>query len=312
MDMKIEIKEVTQSEISLWDDCPEKWYRAYAQQLELKNAKPSWSLIYGTAVHQVIDDWWQGKTIDFANLQLDIPTNCILDADDEAEKQYYTALLRIQMARYTTYYQDDKKDLKIISNEQILSLPYEGFILKGKIDRVWKDKKKVVLCDTKTAGRISMETYEGWHFKFQFMFYVWLLFKCTGQKVDELIVDAVVKPALRRKQNESVQDLHGRILSDMIQEPKKYFQRVPLTIYKGTLERFEEEILRPKINRLKLLTSNTDSAIVDVLTRNKNTNNCHKYGTTCSFLPLCVHGPGAEMFRYVKRDIKHVELSDSE
>lgn len=309
--MNIEINELTQSEISLMDDCPEKWYRAYAQQLELKNAKPSWSLIYGTAIHQAIDDWWRTGKLDFASLQLIIPDGTILDADDEAEKQYYTGLLRTQMERYITYYANDFTDYKLIHNEQVLSVPYEGFILKGKIDRVWKDKKATVLVDTKTAGRLTMETYEGWHFKFQFMFYVWLLAKATGKAPNELLVDAVIKPALRRGKDESMESLHQRIRQAMIQEPSKYFQRVPLAMYKGTLERFEEEILRPKINRFKLLTSDTDSDTINILARNRNTNNCVKYGTMCSFLPLCVHGWSAEGFRYVRRDIKHVELDGS-
>jgi hypothetical protein len=140
------------------------------------------------------------------------------------------------------------------------------------------------------------------------MFYTWLLTKAKGIIPKTLMVDAIKKPAQRRKKEESTVALVSRIRAEMIQEPAEYFQRIPLMMYKNTLDTFERLILVPKINRIRYLTGDNASAIVELLTRNKNTESCFNYGSVCPYLPLCLHGDKAERFRYTEREHKHVEL----
>jgi hypothetical protein len=308
----------TQSEIMTWDNCPQKHHFQYRELLELKNARPSWALLYGSAVHSALDEWRQGKLASAAieKLQLKIPDNVILGSEEEIERDYWNAVLQATIARYVVKYADDSKIMKLVSNEEILKTEFMGVWLEGKIDAVYSQKKKLILMDTKTAGRFDAGTYDAWQFKFQFMFYLWLLHRCKGVMPNEMMIDLVMKPALRRKQDESIEALISRIKASMVQEPDKYFKRIPLTNLKGSMEYFEKNILLPKIGRILAVDACTDltnpeeAAMLNILTRNMNTDNCVKFGQPCSFLPLCVHGQ-AERFRYTERAVKHVELGEA-
>ncbi len=308
----------TQSEITMWDECPKKHDFQYRQLLGLKNPSPAWSLLYGTAVHEALDQWRQkdkwnlDSKIWLAALQIKLPDHCLLTTEEEVKLDYYNQLLRVQVERYMIYYAEDFEIMKLLHSEQILRTEFMGVQLEGKIDAVYQIGKKIVMMDTKTSGRYSSATYESWQFKFQFMFYMWLLQRCNSKmKVNEMWIDCIVKPALKQGKNESRQDLINRVRQDMIQEPKKYFIRVPMHNMKGIMDKFEKEVLIPKINRIRLveelLTTGVSDDILNILTQNMNTNNCVKFNQTCQFLPLCVHGQ-AEAFRYVKRADKHVEL----
>ena len=289
----------------MWDECPEKHHRRYRELLEPKNAKPNWALLYGSAIHNAIDQWNKHEVV---TLQIELPEGIILDGEDEVLLEYWQGVLEVQMERYMIYYAEDFENHEVIMNEEVLRTEFMGITLEGKIDRVWRMGKKIVQVDTKTVSSLDKDKYDGWHFKFQFLFYTWLLAKAKGIVPNEVWVDAIKKPAQRRKKEESTPALIQRIRQEMIQNPQDYFMRIPLLMHKGTLERFEKEILVPKINRIRYLTNDPAPAIVDVLTRNKNTESCHNYGSTCPYLPLCLHGDKAERFRYTEREHKHVEL----
>lgn len=301
----------TQSELSVWDDCPRKHDFQFRQMLEIRNASPSWPLVYGSAVHSAIDKWRQGNLAYSTNLELDLPEGILLTEEDEKKRDYYTELLRVQVERYMIYYAADFEEMKILHTEETLGTNYMGVDLEGKIDLVFKYGKLNCMSDTKTAGRFDPATYESWQFKFQFMFYMWLLQRCKAMTIHEMWIDVIIKPALRQGKNESQMELIGRIRQDMIQDPSKYFKRVKMHNLKGAMAKFEKDVLLPKIDRIltveSLLTSGGAPDILNLLTRNMNTNNCVKFGSSCAFLPLCAHGQ-AEAFRYQVREHKHVEL----
>ncbi len=296
----------SQSEITTWDECPEKWYRGYNQRLHLPGI--SWPLLYGTAVHKNLERHYMGEDLDFAMLQ--IPDGIFPTAEQDADLYYWNSILIAQMERYFQYWAEQDETLDVIpeGTEQIMETEFMGVKLRGKIDMMFRpDKKKIVLRDHKTSSRYSPDLLESWHFKFQFMFYVWLARRVTGMKINKFEVNLIVKPQLRLKKEESVESFAARCKADMIQEPDKYFKRIPLPLMKGCLEEFEQNILIPKILRIKALTDVTQSAILSVLVRNRNTNNCSRIGMTCPFIPLCVHGE-KERFRYQTRQYKHEEL----
>lgn len=296
--------------MTTWDECSERWYRQYNERLRLPGTV-AWPLVYGTAVHATLESYYKTGVVptEFASLQ--IPSDVIMTADDEIEQEYWNAVLQVQMRRYFAYYNDDFQNLSVIPEmtEQVLETVFDGIKLRGKIDLGHRPKKGIVAqMDHKTSGRWSPDILNGWYFKFQFMFYPWLAQRATGIKVNEFTVNAIIKPSIRVKKDESLGAFAARLEGDMIQDPTKYFKRVYLPISKGFFERFETEILQPKLNRIKALTSPTQSAILPSLVRNLNTNHCVRIGLgSCPYLPLCTHGE-AERFRYRVKPIKHEEL----
>src|SRR5690606_20132374 len=103
---------------------------------------------------------------------------------------------------------------------------------------------KLVLIDHKTAGTIDRHTLEGWDFRFQFMFYIWLLRKAYPEfKVARIMPNAIRKPRLRQGQSETLDGLMTRIETDMLLKPESYFYRDILPMRKDAIKRFEDEIL---------------------------------------------------------------------
>jgi hypothetical protein len=297
---------ITQSEMMTWDECPEKWYLGYNHMLTLKGAWARY-FVYGDAFHSCMDRFYRDG--DESVPDLEPPPGAILTGEDEFWFELWSKILKVQMQRYFTYYQDDRKAWKIFLNETIVTVEWEGVKWTGKLDLGIEYNNVATLADHKSAGRFDMATLNGWDFRFQFMFYLWLMEKHTGRKIPQFMVNGLKKPELRIGKGESMQTFVNRIEQHMIQEPEKYFKRVPLLRVQGSMEHFEQRVLRPKLNKIRLLTEPTTPAIVlESLARNQNTGNCVKYGSTCQFMRICQHGFKREGFQYTRREHKHEEL----
>lgn len=296
----------TQSEIGTWDDCAEKWYLGYNHRLE-KRGGFEWHFVYGDAVHDTLSQWYKDGTERIAPLQFPIGT--ILTAQQELERDMWQGILEVQMKRYFQHYEDHLEVFSPWSVEETLEVEFEGVKFRGKLDLGYTidGERGYIINDHKTFG---IDDYEGWNYRFQFMFYIWLTQKAKKKKINKFVVNGIRKPQLRLKQNESIKSFMVRVEQAMIQEPDKYFQRHPLHMIKNSMEHFEERVLRPKVERIKLLTqSKTPAIIIDALVRNQNTHTCVRYGSTCQFLPICKHGFLRDGHAYVRRDDKHVELA---
>lgn len=297
----------TQSEIGVWDDCAEKWYLSYNHQLRRRGGF-EWYFVYGDGVHDTLAHWYSTGEEKVATLQL--PDDIIADASIAYELKKWQAILDVQMERYFQFYREDLETWTPWAVEEKVEVMFEDIKLTGKIDLGYvldAHPKNNICADHKTFG---MDDYEGWQFRFQFMFYMWLAQKATGRKMHAFLVNGIKKPQLRQSKDESLESFAVRIKQDMIQVPDKYFQRHPLHMIKDSMKHFEDRVLRPKLDRIKLLTQATTPAIViEALVRNQNTNNCVNYGSCCEFLPICKKGFKSEGHWYFKRDNKHEELA---
>jgi len=296
----------TQSEIGTWDDCAEKWYLSYNQRLEKKGGF-EWHFVYGDAVHETLADFYRDGTEKIAALQF--PEGTILTSQQEQERDMWQGILQVQMEQYFQFYADDLATWSTWAVEETVEFTFRDVKLKGKIDvgHCVDGVKGNVLDDHKTYG---LDDYEGWNFRFQFMFYIWLVQKAKKIKIDKFLVNGIRKPQLRLGKNESVASFMVRVRQAMIQEPLKYFQRHPLPMIKNSMEHFEQRVLIPKVERIKLLTqAATPANIVEALARNQNTHTCVKYGSTCQFLSICKHGYLRDGHNYTRRETKHVELA---
>ena len=127
-----------------------------------------------------------------------------------------------------------------------------------------------------------------------------------------IYVNAMKKPELRLKKNESLPEFAQRVFEDMIAEPEKYFYREKLPVTKGALERFEQFTVNPKLAILQFLVDNPEHPAAQAMMMNKNTDECQKYGgAPCTFIDMCKHGEGMR-FQYEVRDKKHNELEGAE
>lgn len=296
----------TQSEFGTWADCAEKWYLGYNQRLSVRGGF-EWHFVYGDAVHDTLAHFYRNGDERIAALQFPIET--ILTSQQEYERDMWQGILNAQMKRYFEYYQDHLEVFSPWSVEETLEVVFEGITFKGKLDLGYTidGQKGNIIDDHKTYG---IDDYEGWNYRFQFMFYIWLTQKAKKIKIDKFVVNGIRKPQLRQGKEESLKSFTIRVEQAMIQEPTKYFTRHPLHMIKNSMEHFEQRVLRPKIEKIKLLTqASTPANIVEVLVRDQNTHTCVRYGAKCQFLPICKHGSLRDGHAYVRRQEKHVELA---
>jgi len=224
-----------------------------------------------------------------------------------------------QIAAYRSTYKGDFEVFDFGDRIEIEPhVEFEGILLKGKIDALplHKKLKGYFVLDHKTTSRLNEETAEGWNFRFQFMFYVWLASRHSEFKKLNIIgtlPNAIKKPELRVGKGETHKGFAERVKLDMLTRPESYFYRDLKLMSKGDMERFEKEMLRPKIERLKFVLGLADGAearrLKAAFLRNKNTDACFHYNKRCAFFNICKNGWNIEKEGFKVRGAKHGELA---
>lgn len=309
---------LTQSEMQTWDNCPEKWYLQYNLLLH-RIGKHSWPLTYGTWIHGMLEQFYlsRGK-----NWKLDTPIKGekFIALEDLAQAEYWRGVAKVQSEMYVSHFKHDFKLWEPVVVEEIVDLEFQGIRLKGMIDGLFRDitKKKAThaIWDHKTAKRFDDKTMLGWDFRFQFMFYMWLATKSKKLKefpCSDFVVNGIKKPSIEQGKQTLPQFLQ-RLQIDMMERPEFYYYRKRYTLTKDSLKHFEENILGPKLARIRMIQEpSIPDFVKQMFTRNKNTDHCiNSYGGVCEFLPACQNGLAIEGFQYKKREAKHQELITEE
>lgn len=300
----------TQSETTLWDNCGEAWYLRYNMMLSKKN-QFSWALTYGSWIHDALEGFYKsGGKLKQWNPKVDLSLLKKLKQDEM--ESYWKAVGQAQVDVYFNHYKNDFKHFDINPKlvETIIETEYQGVRLKGMVDLPVKLDGGYYIMDHKTTSRIDKKVLMGWDFRFQFMFYVWLAKRqWPDLKIKGFIPNAIKKPEIKLKVNESHFEFAERVRMDMRDRCELYFWRDTCIIKKDDMDHFEREILQPKIDRLKfMLDTKVPDKYKAAIVRNKNTDHCLRYGQPCEFLPLCQHGFAIEGFQYKRREVKHEEL----
>lgn len=304
---------ITQSEMQCWDNCPEKWYLGYNLMLS-RRGKFSWHIAYGGWMHSAWEEFYSsgGKRWHVNPILRD---KQFLSLETMSHYDYWSQLAVKQMEIYTSHYKGDFKFFRVNPKqvEVIVDLEWEGVRFKGMIDLFVESVAHggFYVLDHKTTGRIDRQTVLGWDFRLQFLFYCWLAWKMwPKQPIHGYFVNAMKKPQIKQGESTLMAFLQ-RVQSDMMERPEKYFYRDRLRLKKGDLQHFEDRILRPKINRIKMLFDpDVPTLVKETFVRNQNTDYCIRYGSPCEFLPVCSKGLALEMHQYRRREVKHMELME--
>lgn len=303
----------TQSELQTADDCAEKWYLQYNLRLGKKAEGFTWYFVYGDWIHEGLENFYKSKGKDWS-FRPEVRDKEKASLEQLQEEEYWKRLAALQLSIYASHYKNDFKFWQPKGEEVQIDLKWEKWRLKGMIDLLMKTrmlKPKMFVWDHKTTGRLDNTIVTGWNFRLQFMFYVWLARKLwPKKKIRGFYVNAIKKPLLRQKQNESLDQLMDRIRIDMLENPEKYFYRNKMVLKKRDIQRFEDTILRPKLERMSLLTDKrVPLEVRTAIARNKNSNNCIKFGHACQFLQACTKGLDIAATTMTIRDTKHRELT---
>lgn len=301
----------TQSEISLLDLCPFKWYLKYQQKLELIGAI-NWNFLVGTVWHKAMESLYQskGKDLMVCNIANEIPEDVIINQEVEKEIEYWQNVLEATLQGYATFYRDDFKRFKVIDYEKAMevTLEIDGLLITiaGKRDMKVKYGDNIATIDHKTSSQISPSLTEGWAYKFQFMLYLWLDWQLSleDKRTNKFLVNVVKKTQLRWGKGEHINTFAARVKAAILGEPTAYFYRQELDLTAKGIMTFEKTLLIPKLKRFAILQKQPELQEAFIT---KNTDACNYMFQQCEFFQLCYHG---EEKQYKTREIKHVELAE--
>lgn len=317
---------VTQSEIMTRADCPRKWFYRYALKLRKRGAF-NWHFLYGDLVHKLLAIYYgerlQGTTSKERPIKvppIEFPDEALPTQEERGEAELLRDIARLTFQSYRIHYAEMDSKMWVRAVEETYAVEYRGIQLEGKIDLVANQTRRdgLYIWDYKTTGTLNLSMLDAWSFRFQFLIYSWLYWKATGDKPDGNYVNGIMKPLLRPKNNkkegqESREEYLERVRYDLTVNREKYFYRCRMPLPTGMLERFQDEILDPHITNFVLLTNATQDLklpllnIVQAVAMAMNTDECHKYGSFCEYLPLCKDGK-MMLPEYETREIKHEEL----
>ena len=308
---------LTQSEIMLRMNCPRKWYFRYVRKIK-RQGTFSWALLYGSAIHEMLDQYYRNFPSgpdDIVAPPFPFESDVILTPSQNEEYKYWRKLADIIFQRYAFYWRKVDEHYRIVSTEQEYETTYRGFRLRGKIDLQLNpnlNSDAMFIMDHKTVSEYSRSQYDGWNFRFQFLFYAWLYWRATGKEPAGILVNGLRKPALRRseRKSESPTAFLQRIEEHITQYPSEYFQRERLTFDHNTLKRFQEDGLDPILTQFEWIKSGYAPQARDLkaLLVSMNSDHCQVYNRPCEFLDLCQSNFDHFSVEYIQMDTKHQEL----
>lgn len=231
-------------------------------------ARPSY-FAFGTAMHSLLEAWY----LDYRNglPELEWPS-----AEDEARG----------MAMMDAYIRHrgspELEGWKVLQTEAEFAVKMSEFTLAGKIDMIVRDQAgDVWLVEHKTAasppnaGKLTMDP--------QLLNYLLaceslLLENDLFSEVKGCIYNVLVKPKLKPRKAESVQDYQSRMYALIVLDPDAYFIR-------HKVEKHPRLISHARTLNLDIAESMAMSARSGVYPQNPYA--CHGYGFTCEFLDVC-------------------------
>lgn len=166
---------VTQSELSLFDECAIKWNLRYNNRLTRADYFVDYFYI-GHAWHVFQEEWRKAKgDCDLTKCYFPaIPKTIPQTTELEKTIVYWNGVMPSYQQTYASLYREEAKHPWMILEKE-LQAEYLGVLIRGKIDLA-SDKPRFIR-DFKSTASTWLIAHDGWNFKLQFMLYCWLMVK---------------------------------------------------------------------------------------------------------------------------------------
>lgn len=298
---------LTQSMISTFRNCRRKYYYTYILCLKSKEFHIPFAV--GSALHFGIP----GSL--FISKDVKKAVKAGLDHMNERKKKfekmtsfsgeedqgfiYQCTCVESVIVNYAKFYKTFIHDLKVLSTEKIIEhkkliLP-GGFVLTGKTDAVLKYNNTVFLYELKTSKNLQYDRL--------LMYYpqvlTYFLITATEKRnvPTEIYLDAVQKPQIRIKKDESKEEFIYR-----------------LDEYYTSSQSFQHERWIPRtrnLNQMHIIVRETAKEIVEAEDKDNfycNRFSCRVFGV-CKFIDFCDYGINdLNMIKFTKKTSVNEEL----
>ncbi|MFH0988484.1 MAG: PD-(D/E)XK nuclease family protein [bacterium] len=226
-----QVPELTYSEIKSWKQCRFKHHLSYVERLTSREPKSFFRL--GNAVHMFIDMMYHevGKTIDFKTLmgRVDEWSDTLkkepnqFESEDEAKIELAT--IKGMLTAYHDHYFVNEKFEGIVT-EQEISVEFEGYLLRAKVDAIVLLGDKYWTMEHKTASSFSDADRRLLFIDEQTTHYC-MIAQLRYKKVFEGgIRNILKKPTIKQTKKETVDEYCIRLVEDYRSRPEHYLQRI--------------------------------------------------------------------------------------
>jgi PD-(D/E)XK nuclease superfamily len=263
---------LSQSEIKCFQRCPREHHYRYRERVE--PLLPAKALVRGKSAHQALATWWQHERLD-------------LDGLEPAD--------RAMMLAYAAFY---GRPSDIYWNIRT-SVPFRVRVwdvdIVGELDVLATDKRTgdTVIVEHKTTGDKITPGSWYWrgvqHTSLQASVYLRAYPEAT------ILWDALKKPALRERANDTPKEFEERCLSHISEKATEYFRR-------ATVVRLESEHTSLLEDVLEIAGQMRSGH------RPRNPDSCYSYFRECDFFPVCWEGAELSGSRFQLAERNHTEV----
>ena len=322
----------TNSELSNYQHCPQKWWFNYNQLLSPNYPKDC--LVFGILIHECLDMYYS-KNKDIKAVLGYIKDTIMEQIDqcsDEVKIQSYGEMLNLAQSMLQMYHQFAiiNDDFEVIESENSHIVPVvtntgrasNAFDYKFRLDQLVKRKDQLWIHEFKTALMIDKNYISNLMLDEQMSRYIWAMEKHLNKKIEGVIYSVLrkkipVKPEILkkgglslRKDIDTTYDIYLNAIKEKNLEIDPYRQMLAILHNKGNTFVMREMVLRNQREkneceeRLYTLckTLNTDAPVYKCPDRDCT--------WKCDYRSLCIEDTPEARSLFKKRDVLHPEYKE--
>ncbi len=240
---------VTQSALTTWLECPEKFRLLQMEGLAFQ-ARPASALTWGSIFHDCLEGFYSKKEkLDKVFDRWREKENVTMMNPNDIERwEHMEMQIEVTFVRYVKYWKGVDKELKWVGLEQEFAIPFEvnnmGTVnLRGKMDGCYETNGKLWLMENKTKGQINeAEISDTLEREFQLHFYHYCLKRVKKKTPVGATYNIIRRSQLKLLQKETIAQ-HGHRLDDKISEDEgKFFSRLEYAVDPASIDLFAADL----------------------------------------------------------------------
>ena len=292
----------SQSSLTLFRKCKRKYFWRYIAGIRPRYESRT-ALLIGGAFHDTVAQWYRGKKSKMRVIapRYIEPIQTVLEVEGEHYDQNALDKLSQQIATFTGMmmgyedcYHEDRTNWVIKRKHIELGFFVDcgNFDFVGYIDLLARHSfadRAPFLVEHKTASRIESSYIDRLPLDTQTRSYIFGAIHGHNIKPAHVVYDIVRKSKLRRKANETQEEMNQRIADDYMCRPSFYFFREDLKFKQSDIDAFEFDMHQTH-KEYTLYANGHFGDPLDPKTWTPNDSVCYEFFSTCPFMKPCLEG----------------------
>lgn len=295
---------ITNSMVNTARDC---WYKYYLEYIrKLTPVAEAEYFVWGEMVHRVAEGMKHGKELDESVIEMrgefELATPRHSVEEYERYERFCLLLPYTFNGHYLKYHSEDEYYEPVFAEEKFEIPIRNGYVLKGKIDGVFRDVRdgKLLVHEVKTAAQTGVSYWNRLPLDLQIRIYLFAVQKGYGFQTNKVLYDVFKKPMAQQVVRES-------------ETAEEWAQRIGVVYLRDNKKQYERQIIEVRQELIDQIPHDLDVFIQELEFHESNTfYPQHHPGNRkggCDFFKICVFGEDSwAEGEFFTRHNKHPEL----